>query len=123
MHGTLDEHELDGASGDVREFCRGINERIVEYAAPSETVNLVCECPHPGCFVNIRMPVAAFRLILGGSLAYVVAPGHVDDASIVRHEPSYDVVLAPELPGTPFDDLLDRAHASREAPLQHPPVG
>jgi hypothetical protein len=119
---TLFESGSNERSEDVRVFCRSINERIVEYAGGAESVNLVCECPHPGCFVNVRLPVSDFRLILGGSLAYVVAPGHVDETTIVRREPGYHVVLAPEVARTPYEDLVTRL-GHHEAPLQHPPVG
>jgi hypothetical protein len=122
MHATLDDHGIE-RGGDVREFCRGINEQIVEYVGAAETVNIVCECPHPGCFVNIRLRVSEFRLILGGSLAYVVAPGHADDEHVQRHGPGYEVVLAPELPRSAYDVLVERLPTRHEAPLQHPPVG
>jgi len=123
MASELNIEALDHRGGDVREFCRALNERIVEYAEPSGRVNLICECPHPGCFVNVRMSLSEFHLILVGGLAYVVAPGHVDEATIVRREEGYDVVLAPGQTGAPYEDLLERLHRVHEAPLQHPPVG
>ena len=115
---------MSRGDGGVPEFCRAINERILQYAQ-ADLVSLVCECDRPGCFVNVSVPVWEFEAIAATDGVAVVAHGHGDDRRRVRRELGYDVVvLRPAPPDeTLLDALLERLGSPHEAPLQHPLVG
>ncbi len=115
---------MSRGDGGVPEFCRAINERILQYAQ-TDLVSLVCECDRPGCFVNVSVPVREFEAIVATGGVAIVAHGHGDDRHRVRRELGYDVVvLRPAEPEAMLlDALLDQLGSPHEAPLQHPPVG
>ena len=115
---------MSAGDGGIPEFCRAINERVLQYAQ-ADLVSLVCECDRPGCFVNVSVPVREFEAIVATEGVAIVAHGHGDERRRVRRELGYDVVvLRPAAPdATPFDALLEQLGSPQEAPLQHPLVG
>ena len=83
---------MSRGDGGVPEFCRAINERILQYAQ-ADLVSLVCECDRPGCFVNVSVPVREFEAIVATEGVAIVAHGHGDERRRVRRELGYDVVV------------------------------
>ena len=109
--------------GRVPEFCRGINERILEHAE-TDPVSLVCECARPDCFVNVTVPAGELEAAIAAGELAIVATGHGEEATLVRRERGYDVVVVGQPAGvSPYSRLLGQLPGSREAPLQHPLVG
>jgi hypothetical protein len=110
--------------GDVRDFCRAINEQILERADERRPASFLCECSDPGCFVALLIAPGAFREIAAAAArTYVVAPGHARSGRVERREAGFDVVLASELreeTGSLANLLLRRV---AYPPLQHPHAG
>jgi hypothetical protein len=80
---------------------REVNERVTEISAdaPTDELELLCECGRPACTDAIRMRSGDYEALRADPLQFVVQPGHeIDEVErVVVERDDYTLVMKVEV--------------------------